>query len=84
MKIFGTRSIFYPACLKVDLWPNWKRWLGTLSYMASHLVVIYQEAQNKHSIKSVSKISELKDKILTLDSMSDMLWKRHYSHWTIL
>jgi len=36
MKIFGTWLIFYPACLKVNLRPNWKR--HTLSYAASQLL----------------------------------------------
>jgi len=40
MKFFGTWSIFYPACLKVNLRPNWKRRLGTLSYAASHIFCV--------------------------------------------
>jgi len=37
MKFVGTWSIFYPAFLKMNLRPNWKRRLGTLSYAASHM-----------------------------------------------
>jgi len=38
MKFFGTWSIFYPACLKGNLRPNWKRRLGTISYAVSQLL----------------------------------------------
>jgi len=36
IKVFGAWSIFYPACLEVNLRRNWKWRLGTLSYAASH------------------------------------------------
>jgi len=35
IKVFGAWSIFYPACLEVNLRGNWKRRLGTLQYAAS-------------------------------------------------